>query len=185
MVSADAAESSHHMSDALKLEGPGFRARPLEDSDAPALQRVLEASADYYDLVLGVPPGPAEAVAVALAGPEAGADPAGKLLYGIWTPDGEDLVGVLDAFRDYPEPGVWYVGLLLLLPNVRSTGIGRKIVEALFAAAQPLGAREFQINVVEQNVAAQRFWKSLGFSETRRWRQRYGVKESTFIRMRR
>jgi GNAT superfamily N-acetyltransferase len=173
------------MNDALVLEGRGFQARPLELADTPALQSLLEASADYYDLVLGLPPGPAEAVAVSLAGPEDGADPAGKMLYGIWTPDGEKLVGVLDAFRDYPERGVWYIGLLLLLPTVRASGIGRSIVEALIEAAQGLGAREFQLNVVEQNVVGQRFWRSLGFSELRRWRLHYGAKESTFIRMRR
>lgn len=171
------------MSDLPELKGRGFLARALMRADEPALQRVLESCADYYHLVLGVPPGPSEAAAVSLAGPEEGADPSGKMLYGIWTPGGEELVGVLDAFADYPQAGAWYVGLLLIVPAMRASGIGRSVMEALTATARRLGAHEFQLNVVEQNTAGQRFWTSLGFSELRRWCQRYGRKESTFIRM--
>lgn len=173
------------MNDVPALEGNGLVARALTHFDEAALQRVLESCTDYYDLVLGLRPGPAEAVALSLAGPEEGGDSAGKMLYGIWSSDGAELVGVLDAFADYPEPGVWYIGLLLFVPRVRSGGMGRGVMESLIATAQRLGARELQLNVVEQNQAGHRFWRSLGFSEVRRWRQHYGLKDSTFIRMRR
>jgi GNAT superfamily N-acetyltransferase len=173
------------MSDLPVLRGSGFVAWPLEPSDGPALQRLLESCADFWDLLLGLPPGPAEAQAVFLAGPEEGADPAGKMMFGIKLPGSDDMVGVLDVFRDYPEAGAWYVGLLLINPDVRSSGLGRAVMAALSSEAQRLGARELQLNVVEQNAIGDRFWKSLGFSEARRWRQHYGEKESTFIRMRR
>ena len=172
-------------SDLPELAGRGFLARGFAPADEPALQRVLESCADYYELVLGSPPRQAEAAAVSLDGPEEGADPAGKMLYGIWKPGGEELIGVLDMFSDYPHAGAWYIGLLLLVPEVRKSGIGRSVVEALIGVAQRSGARELQLNVVEQNAVGLRFWTSLGFSELRRWRQRYGTKESTFIRMRR
>ncbi len=47
------------------------------------------------------------------------------------------------------------------------------------------GARELQLNVLEHNEAGHRFWLARGFAEMRRWRQRLGARESTFIRMRR
>ena len=168
-----------------QLQGTRFRARELNSDDGPELQRLLEASADYYELVLGRAPGPAEAQSVYLAGPETGRNPANKMLLGLAAVDRPDLIGVLDAFRDYPEAGVWYLGLLLFAPSARKGGIGREVVEAFAGAARARGAHELQLNVVEQNESAYRFWKAVGFEEVRRWRQRLGERDSVFIRMRR
>jgi GNAT superfamily N-acetyltransferase len=133
--------------------------------------------------VLGREPGPAEALSVFYAGPEEGRDPVDKILLGI-TPAGETrLIGVLDAFRDYPEPGTWYIGLLLLDPDVRRGGLGAEILEAFAGAASRGGARELALNVVEQNRLAHVFWSRHGFRETRRWLQKYGSRRSTLIRM--
>ena len=107
------------------------------------------------------------------------------MLFGLSFAAQDELVGVLDAFRDYPEPGTWYIGLLLFSPRSRGAGLGRDVTEALADMARDHGARELQLNVVEQNEAAYRFWTALGFREVRRWRQRLGERESTFIRMRR
>jgi len=173
------------MSELATLRGVLFRARALNADDGPQLQSLLEACTDYHELVLGHPPGPAEAQSVYYAGPEAGRDPENKMLFGILKPDEVELVGVLDAFRDYPEPGTWYVGLLLLAPRARGGGLGREVVEVFAAEARTRGARELQLNVVTQNQAGLRFWKDVGFDEVRRWRQRLGSLESTFVRMRR
>ena len=51
--------------------------------------------------------------------------------------------------------------------------------------AEESGARELQLNVVEQNEAGHRFWSRCGFLEVRRWRQWLDARESGFIRMRR
>jgi len=58
-------------------------------------------------------------------------------------------------------------------------------VDALADAARAHGASEIQLNVVEQNESAHRFWIECGFTEMRRWNQNMGARESTFIRMRR
>lgn len=167
------------------LQDARFQAYELTSDDGPALQALLEDCADYHELVLGRPPGPTEAQSVFYAGPEDGRDPHNKMLFGIRSAAQKNLIGVLDAFRDYPEAGVWYIGLLLFSPAVRSAGIGAAVVEALARAAKESGATALQLNVVEQNEAGHRFWARCGFSEIRRWRQRLGVRESVFIRMRR
>jgi RimJ/RimL family protein N-acetyltransferase len=105
------------------------------------------------------------------------------MLLGISVPARSKLSGVLDVFRDYPSEGIWYIGLLLLDPYVRSAGLGAKIVEELASDATRSGARELQLNVVEQNVAAHAIWTRHGFVELRRWRQHFGARESVFIRM--
>ena len=168
-----------------ELCGTRFWARTLTSDEVPALQGLLERCTEYPELVLGYPPGPAEAQSVFYAGPEDGRNPENKMLLGIRAQGDEELAGVLDAFYDYPERGVWYIGLLLLAPSTRGSGIGREIVDALADAASRSGAKELQLNVVEQNRAGHRFWNSCGFIEVRRWRQHLGLLDSTFIRMRR
>ena len=167
------------------LRGIAFRAGELSSHDGPALQTFLEECADYHELVLGHPPGTAEAQSVFYAGPEDGQKPENKMLLGISALDNTTLIGVLDAFCDYPEKGVWYIGLLLFSPSARSAGLGAAVVEAFARAAKERGAIEIQLNVVEQNEAGHRFWQRCGFSEVRRWRQWLGARESNFIRMRR
>lgn len=169
----------------IELRGDSFRAFPLTSDHGPALQRLLEEAADYSKLVLGRPPGPAEAESVFSAGPVDGSQSSNKMLYGIARTDSDEMIGVLDGFRDFPKPRTWYIGLLLFSPRARGGGIGRAVVEAFADAAQAGGAHELQLNVVEQNEVARRFWTACGFVEVRRWRQHLGEKDSTFIRMRR
>jgi ribosomal protein S18 acetylase RimI-like enzyme len=173
------------MTDLKSLEGARFTASELGTDDGPSLQGLLEECADYHELVFGRPPGPAEAQSAFYAGPEDGRSPENKMLLGIRLKGSQRLDGVLDAFRDYPERGVWYIGVLLFSPAARSSGAGRDVVETLARAAQERGAGELQLNVVEQNEAAHRFWLRCGFSEVRRWRQWLGARESVLIRLRR
>lgn len=167
----------------FELRGAVFDTKPLTDVDARELQSLLEQSSDYFQVVLSRDPGPAEALGVFYAGPEEGQDPGDKILLGITPAGGGPLIGVLDAFRDYPEPGVWYIGLLLFDPSARRAGLGAEVLETLAAEAARTGARELQLNVVEQNTLGHAFWSRHGFVERRRWTRRYGERESVFIRM--
>lgn len=106
-------------------------------------------------------------------------------MLGITTPGASNFVGVLDAFYDYPDKGIWYIGLILIAPEVRNLGLGDRVLETFARQAKQAGAFELQLNVVEQNERAYTFWMRHGFAEVRRWRQRFGERESIFIRMRR
>jgi GNAT superfamily N-acetyltransferase len=167
----------------VQLAGPAFGTKSLTDSDATELQALLERCTDYFQVVYGREPGPAEALAVFYAGPEEGQDPKNKIFLGVTERGRSDLVGALDAFRDYPTPGSWYIGLLLLDPRTRRAGLGAQILEEFALFAGRSGARELQLNVVEQNTLAHAFWIRHGFQEVRRWRQRLSERESVFIRM--
>lgn len=167
------------------LRDVAFETRPLSDEDTVELQSLLERCSDYFELVLNRPTGPADSLGVFYAGPEEGTDPKNKLLLGIEIPGVSNLVGVFDAFYDYPDEGIWYIGLILIAPDVRGSGLGDRIIETFARQAQRAGARELQINVVEQNARAYAFWLRHGFVEMRRWRQRFGERDSVFIRMRR
>ena len=156
----------------------------LTPDDGPEVQALLERGADHAELVMGLPPGPAEAQSLYIDLPE-GKGYDDKLLLGVYT-DIHELVGVFDAIRDYPEPGEWWAGLLLLEPAQRNHGLGERIYRAFERWAGTQGARGIQLAVVEQNVAGERFWRRLGFGEVRRtspWH--VGVRDNVSIVMRR
>lgn len=173
------------MTEVPKFQGCAFEAQELTAARGPELQTLLEQSSDYFETVVGRPTDRAEAQALFYTGPEEGHDFTGKMLYGISARGRNELCGVLDAFRGYPHARVWYIGLLLLSPQARRSGIGQDIVEAFCLMARQHGADEVQLNVVEQNVLAYQFWQRCGFTETKRWMQRYGARASIFIRMHR
>jgi GNAT superfamily N-acetyltransferase len=138
----------------------------LTPDDGPEVQALLERSADYSELVMGLPPGPAEAQSLYIDLPE-GTGYEDKLLLGVFTGE-HRLVGALDAVRDHPERGEWWIGLLLLEPEQRSHGLGERIYHVFERWAGARGAQGIRLAVLEQNVKAERFWRRLGFDELER-----------------
>lgn len=153
----------------------GYTLRYLTPEDGPQAQALCERAADYLEMIMGLPPGPAEAQSLYLAVPP-GKDGSDKALLGIF--DGETLIGAVDAVRDYPEPGEWWLGLLLLDPEHRGQGIGAATLRAFSEWTAMMGARGVRLGVVEQNARALAFWRRHGFIELeRRLPSRFGARE--------
>jgi GNAT superfamily N-acetyltransferase len=162
----------------------GYKLAYLTEDEEPQVEMLLERCADYLDLVAGLPPSPELAHDLFTTVP-AGKGDEDKILLGIWAEPAK-LVGLLDAVRDYPTQGVWFLGLLLLEPARRRQGDGAQIYWAFEQWAKTLGAKEIRLSVAQQNEAALRFWQRLGFLELeRKPPERFGAKESVFILMNR
>jgi ribosomal protein S18 acetylase RimI-like enzyme len=162
----------------------GFTVRRLSPADAAELQALYERCSDYHELEDGGPTRPTAGAETLAAGPP-GTDPADKFSLGVYA-DGGAMVAFLDVIRDYPEPGEWWIGLLMLDPAARSGGLGGRICEeaARWIAAE--GGRALHLDVLEQNPRAERFWRRHGFEEVRRKPFTAATgKESTVIVMRR
>jgi myo-inositol-1(or 4)-monophosphatase len=142
------------------LHTGSYTIRPLDSDDGEALQALCERATDYFELVMGRPPGPAEAQSLYMALPE-GKTYDHKLLLGVF--HDIKLIGVVDLIRDHPHPGTWTLGLLLLDPLHRGRGLGRAIVHALEDWVRQQGATKLRIDVARQNVRALHFWRHLGF----------------------
>ena len=78
------------------------------------------------------------------------------------------LYAVAAILRDYPAKGTWYLGFMIIDAERRGHGMGRCIYSAVENWAASRGAGEIRLSVLEQNVAGERFWRSLGFEEVRR-----------------
>jgi hypothetical protein len=101
---------------------PGHVVFRLRREDAGLLQGLCERCSAYFELHDGAPPGPTIGEEEVVALPE-GKTLGDKFLFGIRSATGE-LVGVLDLIRDFPAPGEWWLGLLMLDPRERSAGLG-------------------------------------------------------------
>lgn len=137
----------------------------LNEKHADALAEHFERCSDYFESVLGHPPGPAERQSTFIALPE-GKTYEDKFTF-VFLFEGK-VVGDLDLIRDYPEPGEWWLGILLLDPSIRSMGLGRDILEAFSSWVAANGGRAIRLAVASRNTEALRFWLKLGFVEIER-----------------
>jgi ribosomal protein S18 acetylase RimI-like enzyme len=129
--------------------------------------RALFASCeDYFLMVSGKPADPKDAENDVLSLPP-GKTPDDKLFLGLQQQDGS-LAGVVDLVKDYPTPGTWYLGLLLLHPALRGQGHGEALHTQLLAWLKDQGGHAVRLGVLEQNAGGNRFWERLGYIEISR-----------------
>jgi ribosomal protein S18 acetylase RimI-like enzyme len=140
-----------------------YSLRDITTQRSAELQRMLEHCDDFHLLVEGVPTYPYAAEDIFLSVPP-GKDPEEKFILGILNAAG-DIVGVLEGLPGYPQPDIWWIGLLLLTPETRGKGLGRRVVQRFCERARELGTSAVMLGVVEENQAGLRFWQRLGFSE--------------------
>jgi ribosomal protein S18 acetylase RimI-like enzyme len=135
---------------------------PLGVESAPTLQRLYEECADYFLLTEGQPPGSSAALEEFSARPP-GVPPSAKCMFGVRGPDG-GFAGLVEGLRDHPQPGTWYLGLLLVRPGARRAGLGAALYREFEALAAAAGATHVRLCVFDVNAAGLRFWQRLGFA---------------------
>lgn len=136
--------------------------RRLGVEDAPIVQAVCDASADYHVLLYGEPAAPSEGLNVLTEVPP-GRSLEDKFTFGFFERGSGRPRGVLDLHRGYRVTDEWYLGLLLLDPALRARRLGTAIMDATLEWLREEGARSARLVVAEQNVAARRFWERFGF----------------------
>ena len=155
---------------------------PLTEEDESELQQLLEACPDYLVLLTGAGPDPDEAVQLLTALPP-GVSRSQKLVLGVRRKD-EGLLAVADVVRAYPHEDTWYIGELIVAPQVRTLGLGRTLYDVVRRRAEAAGAIHIELAVHEGNTDALGFWSRMGFHETGRKKHQLKNLESTFVLMR-
>lgn len=146
---------------AFDLGLPDHSVHHLGLEDCPAIQDLFDKCLDFMLLVDGHPAGP-HAAEEELQDLPPGMSLDDKFVFGI-VDRKKDLFGYLDVMRGYPEEGTWWIGLLLLVPEARSHGLGDKIVESFAEHVRAQGGKAIMLGVVEENRRAYRFWSRVGF----------------------
>lgn len=145
----------------LDSPAPPLTLRPLVPSDAPALQAVYQASADFFLDRSGAPPDPGQAKAdLAAAAAEDG-----RFLLGITLH--VSMIGLLDLRLAYPEPFDVSIGVILLAEAHRRQGLGSWALRMLETWLRRDTPTEAVIAAVPaQDHAAQAFFRANGYLYT-------------------
>jgi ribosomal protein S18 acetylase RimI-like enzyme len=149
--------------------------RALTQADHQRLESLCIACTDFFQCIEGQPGG--RETAAELLGPLAPDVSSGeKSLVGVEM--GGDLVGVVELLAGFPQPQEWYVGLLLLHPELRGAGAGTAIWDHLRQRMTQEGATSVRLIVQQQNPRARRFWERQGFAVEREMVAKAGKLES-------
>lgn len=154
-----------------------------ETRDPEVVQGIIEACGDFHALLYGEPPGGGEAKEL-LAELPPGVRSEDRILAVLRDRTGAP-VGLLSAFGQYPTPGEWFLGDLVLAPPARNGGLGRRVVHAFEAWLRARGVRAVHLIVQEVNPRALRFWSDLGYARVGTATQQLGTRQHTVVRMRR
>ena len=137
------------------------RLRRAEPDDEAAIQDAFELDPGFFELSEGAPPRPTEAHELLIEQPPI--ETCTKQSFVVHDPAGT-LVAVLDLLDGFPDRGTLYLGLIFIAPRSRGGGLGRALLEALFAHAADGGSTAVRLAVVVANQDARRLYDRLGFT---------------------
>ncbi|MBU3202306.1 GNAT family N-acetyltransferase (plasmid) [Clostridium estertheticum] len=142
----------------------GYKIKSISVDNHNIVDKLCMKCSDYYRLHDGLLPSKEEVINGLFTDLPPNKDYEDKFVLGIYKFNNE-LVGIIDIVRDFPIIGQWMLGLVLIEPNERGTGLGRIIHEALVEWAINLGATSFRIGVIEENHMGINFWSTLGYTK--------------------
>ena len=143
------------------MELPEYTIRLVGPRDEAQVQVLFESDPDYFRLVQGAPPGPAEAKDLLNELPE-GKESRDKFVYALFDRDGA-LGVVIDLLRGYPNDETWYLGLIFIAPVRRDMGLGTRVLDAICAHIKQEGGRAVRLGVDRRNVRARALYERTGF----------------------
>ena len=146
---------------AFDVEEQDYSVHLLTYEDVKAIQTLYEKCVDYMLLVDGHPAGK-NAAEEEFQDLPPGRSVDDKFMFGIVNPLNE-LIGVLDVMRWYPDEVTWWIGLLLLVPEIRSQGIGERVLKGFTEYVKANKGKAIMLGVVEDNERAYQFWSKMGF----------------------
>jgi ribosomal protein S18 acetylase RimI-like enzyme len=90
-----------------------------------------------------------------------------KYIFGLFDPQ-NDLLGMIESIRHYPDNQTWWLGLMMLSPEQRGQGLGSEFYQAFEKWVSVQEIKKVSLSVVEANDLGLKFWKSLGFEVIRK-----------------
>lgn len=136
-----------------------MKIKPINRKYEKEVMQVFKANQAYFEIVEGKMPDQSSLEEFFTDIPP-GKSLSDKSLFGIF--EANQLIGVLDLLKNYPDQQTWFLGLLMLSDH-KGKGIGRAVVQFACKEAAQYGAKYLRIGVIEDNVDAMGFWRAMGF----------------------
>ena len=148
----------------------------LGKPDLPRLRELCLGCTAFYELVEARPA--TTATAAEILGPLDRKYAHGtKHVWGVESPG--RLIAVAELLQGHPSHYDWYIGLLLVAPDRRRSGLGARFCKTLLSWMARKGAETIRLIVHQQNVDARRFWERQGFALEREVVKKSGLLEGT------
>lgn len=171
-------------STSFALNRPGYSAKLLKPEDAAVLQNLYEQCVEFALLTDGQPPSSTAAHDEFDAVPD-GKTTEDKYILGLFDPQ-NNLIGMIESIRHYPDNQTWWLGLMMLNPERRGQGLGSEFYHAFEDWVSAQAVKQVSLSVVEANKLGLQFWKSLRFEVIRKTEPRqFGNKTHAVYVMRR
>ncbi|NJO43389.1 MAG: GNAT family N-acetyltransferase [Cyanobacteria bacterium RU_5_0] len=167
----------------------GSRSRGMENSSRrySLIHQSIDAIAKEYPFAIltdGQPPSPTAARDEFDAVPD-GKTTQDKYIFGLFDSQ-NDLIGMIESIRHYPDNQTWWIGLMMLSPEQRGQGLGSEFYQAFEDWVSVQAVKQVSLSVVEANKPGLHFWKGLGFEIVRKTEPRqFGNKAHAVYVMRR
>jgi len=159
----------------ISHEGSHYRVAIIPRTSDNLVLDLYKDCHEYFEIVEDKKPGMEHVVELFEDVPP-GKEIEDKFIIGIYT--GSRLMGVVDLIRDYPEAKSWIIGLYMIHPDFRSSGLAQVVHSKLAEFVDKAGGEKIVIGVVEDNTIALKFWSKLGYKRSREVTQTYGNKTS-------
>lgn len=137
----------------------GGRGAWIDRRSWPQLQRFLDRCRE--DVALHHPTQD-DAAARLLAALDHAGQGIRSFLAGLFDSDGE-LCACVDVVRSEPDDGSWWIGLIVVRPDLRGRGIGAALVEAIEGWVRAEGGRSIFLALQRRNAPALHFARRTGF----------------------
>lgn len=136
--------------------------RPLDPhTDRALVDAFFQESADYITLERGEGPGP-EVTHEFFTDAPPGCDPAASLRLGLF--DGARLIALAETGFGYPEQDDAFIGLMIVAPAARGTGVGPHLLAHIETEARARACKALYLAVLEANPRGRGFWERAGFT---------------------
>ena len=146
------------------LSHPDYSICRLTLEEAELLQQLFEHCADFFIMTNGDLPSPTAAL------DEFADTPDGKgvddlYFFGL-TDKHKQLVRAITAVQHYPDNQTWWIGLMLLTPELRGKGLGAAFYRAFEQWLASQGVTYISLCAIATNTPAKQFWQRMGFEIT-------------------
>lgn len=153
--------------------------RHADSSDENLVLEIFKKSPNYFMRVDGVEPSLATVKhAIADCPPKRGETYRKEFLIVEYQ---DQPIGVVDLHINHPEPGVVYIGLLLVTEDLFGKGLGRRIYELVEHYVKRIfEAKLMRLGISDDNDVSE-FWKKVGFTANGRTYEWMGESKTTHV----